>query len=238
MLRANLIYQEEDMQKHKKNGKRILCLSMAAVMLLGSITGCGKKEKTSNVPSVETVVEATENITESSTNNETKTAEDKPAKNDTKVTDKPAKNDTKVTDKPAQNATKAAADKPAQSGTKAATEKVAESASGKENDVTKDNAAEGVTEPSGETPTEEDTEQPAETSTENESESKSTTENETQETTENVTEADRYTINLYYENNGYEKVTKDRGTLLSNIDAPLIEGKRFEGWYYDSAFKN
>lgn len=107
---------------------------------------------------------------------------------------------------------------------------MAESASGKENDVTKDNAAEGVTEPSGETPTEEDTEQPAETSTENESES--------QATTENVTEAGRYMINLYYENNGYEKVTKDRGTLLSNIDAPLIEGKRFEGWYYDSAFKN
>ena len=46
------------MQKLKKSGRRFLCLAMAAVMLVGSTTGCGKKAKKDNVTVAETVAES------------------------------------------------------------------------------------------------------------------------------------------------------------------------------------
>ena len=50
--------QEENMQELKKSGRRFLCLAMAAVMLVGSMTGCGKKAKKDNVTVAETVAES------------------------------------------------------------------------------------------------------------------------------------------------------------------------------------
>jgi hypothetical protein len=69
------------MQKLKKSGKRFLCLAMAAVMLVGSTTGCGKKAKKDNVTVAETVAESTENIMERPTENVTKPAEEKSTEN-------------------------------------------------------------------------------------------------------------------------------------------------------------
>lgn len=83
------------MQKLKKSGKRFLCLAMAAVMLVGSTTGCGKKAKKDNVTVAETVAESTENIMERPTENVTKPAEEKSTENVTKpAEEKPTEQET------------------------------------------------------------------------------------------------------------------------------------------------
>lgn len=83
------------MQKLKKSGKRFLCLAMAAVMLVGSTTGCGKKAKKDNVTVAETVAESTENIMERPTENVTKPAEEKSTENVTEPSEeKPTEQET------------------------------------------------------------------------------------------------------------------------------------------------
>lgn len=83
------------MQKLKKSGKRFLCLAMAAVLLVGTTTGCGKKAKKDNVTVAETVAESTENIMERPTENVTKPAEEKSTENVTEPSEeKPTEQET------------------------------------------------------------------------------------------------------------------------------------------------
>ena len=83
------------MKKLKKSGKRFLCLAMAAVMLVGSTTGCGKKAKKDNVTVAETVAESTENIMGRPTENVTKPAEEKSTENVTEPSEeKPTEQET------------------------------------------------------------------------------------------------------------------------------------------------
>ena len=95
------------MQKLKKSGKRFLCLAMAAVLLVGTTTGCGKKAKKDNVTVAETVAESTENIMERPTENVTKPAEEKTTQNVTKP----------ATEKTTENVTKPAEEKPTEQET-------------------------------------------------------------------------------------------------------------------------
>ena len=74
------------MQKLKKNGTRFLCLSMAIVMVFGSITGCGKKANKNNVTDFETVSESTEGITEKESEPVTEKPTEKPTEKETEST--------------------------------------------------------------------------------------------------------------------------------------------------------
>ncbi len=234
------------MQKLKKNGTRFLCLSMAVVMVFGSITGCGKKANKNNVTDFEIVSETVEGITETTTEKETESTPEET------TTEKESES---VTEKPSEVVTEKPSEKPTEKETESTPE---ETTTKKENESVTEKPSEAVTEKPSEKPTEKETEStPEETTTKKENESvtekpsepvtekpsekptEKPTEKETESTpeettTEKETEIKKYTVTLYYGDKEFGKVTEEEGTLLSEIMAPFIEGKMFLGWYYDS----